>query len=424
MLNNPTILILVLICFFLFSSYLSASETAITAASKAKLHQLSKDGSEKAKMIRKMQKDTSLVLAGILLGNITLNSLSTALSTTMCNRMFGEDIGAVVAPLVMSFFIVVFVEVLPKLVAVRNPEKFLLKTIPFLKRFNSILTPLTLLIQWIAHFTLRLFGVKDDIDLHAEHTSIEELKGVIDLHHGPGQDVQHERAMLKSILDLGTVEVSEIMTHRKNVTMINADDPLEQIIDQLLKSPFSRIPLWKNDPDNIIGVLNAKAFFRAHHQTPDSFDVLSVANKPWFIPESTDLLEQLQAFRQRHEHFSLVVDEYGSFMGVVTLEDILEEIVGEIFDEHDVSVRGVRPQADGSFIIDGGVTIRDLNRQFDWGLPDGRAATLAGFLLFQVRSIPEVGQIFMFDGFRFEILRRQRNQITLVRVTPTLKIAD
>eukprot|EP01037_Dinobryon_pediforme_P017980 gene17980-18216_t len=194
----------------------------------------------------------------------------------------------------------------------------------------------------------------------ADHASLDELKGVIDLHKGPGQDVAHERAMLKSILDLGSVQVGEIMVHRKNVTMLNADEPLSIIVDQ-------------GDPDNIIGIINAKALLRA----------------PWFVPESTDLLDQLQAFRQRREHFSLVVDEYGVLMGIVTLEDILEEIVGDIADEHDITVRGVRPQVDGSYVVDGSVTIRDLNRQFDWNLPDEPAATVAGLLLYQVRMIPQ-----------------------------------
>ena len=146
--------------------------------------------------------------------------------------------------------------------------------------------------------------------------------------------------------------------------------------------------------------------------------------KPWFIPESTSLLDQLQAFRKRHEHFALVVDEYGSLMGIVTLEDILEEIVGDIADEHDVVVAGVRPQGDGSYVVEGSVTIRDLNRQFEWDLPDEEAATAAGLILHESRRIPEVGQAFMFHGFRFEILRRLRHQITSVRITPPPKAAS
>jgi Mg2+/Co2+ transporter CorB len=227
--------------------------------------------------------------------------------------------------------------------------------------------------------------------------------------------------MLKSILDLGSVQVSEIMIHRKNVTMIDASESPASIVEQVLASPFTRLPLWKGDPDNIIGVINAKALLRAvqsHAGNINDLDIESIATKPWFVPDSTDLLEQLQAFRSRREHFAIVVDEYGSLMGIVTLEDILEEIVGDISDEHDIAVRGVRPQADGSYVVDGSVTIRDLNRQFEWELPDEEASTIAGLVLYEIRQIPEVGQVFMLYGFRFEILRRHRNQIALLRITP------
>ncbi|MBI1954258.1 MAG: CBS domain-containing protein, partial [Proteobacteria bacterium] len=290
----------------------------------------------------------------------------------------------------------------------------------------KIMRPITVAINFIARQSLRLIGVKTRSDI-TSHTSIAELRGLIDMHQGPGQDVIHERAMLKSILDLRSVQLSEIMVHRKNITMINASDPFETIVDQILASPFTRIPLWKNDPDNIVGVINAKVLLRAvraHKDKLEELDILSLAHKPWFVPESTDLLEQLQAFRERREHFALVVDEYGSLMGIVTLEDILEEIVGDITDEHDIAVKGVRQQADGSYIIDGSVTIRDLNRQFDWGLSDESAATLAGLIIYETRKIPETGQIFMLNGFRFEILRRQRNQITLVRVTPPAALLE
>ena len=207
--------------------------------------------------------------------------------------------------------------------------------------------------------------------------------------------------------------------HRKNVTMLNADDSLESIVEQVLASPFTRLPLWRSNIDNVIGIVNAKALLRAVRSKPltdSSLTIESIATKPWFVPESTDLLDQLQAFRTRREHFSLVVDEYGVLLGIVTLEDVLEEIVGDITDEHDIAVRGIRPQSDGSHIVDGDVTLRDLNRQLDWDLPDEDASTVAGFMLYETRTIPDVGQVFSFHGFQFEIMRKQRNQITLVKI--------
>jgi Mg2+/Co2+ transporter CorB len=251
-------------------------------------------------------------------------------------------------------------------------------------------------------------------------SSMMELKGAIEVHAGE-EGVKEERRMLRSILELADVEVGQVMTHRRNAITIDAGQTPSAILDLVVNSPYTRLPLWKDDPDNIVGIIHAKDMLRAVRSLNselDKLDVVELASPPWFIPDSTTLQEQLQAFRQRREHFALVVDEYGSLMGVVTLEDILEEIVGDIADEHDVAVAGVRPQSDGTYIIDGSVPIRDLNREFEWRLPDDEAATIAGLILHEARQIPEVGQIFRFYGFRFEIARRQRNQITGLRVTP------
>jgi Mg2+/Co2+ transporter CorB len=226
--------------------------------------------------------------------------------------------------------------------------------------------------------------------------------------------------MLHSILDLDDVPVSDIMIHRRNMTMLDADLPVEEIVNQALSSPHTRIPIYRGEPDNIVGVLHAKALLRAMHANQwkfDGLDIVALAGKPWFIPDSTDLLAQLEAFRSRHEHFAIVVDEYGGLMGIVTLEDILEEIVGDISDEHDIKVSGVTAE-DGSYVMDGTVTLRDLNREFGWQLPDEHASTVAGLVMYEARRIPMVGQVFVFYGFRFEILDRRRNQITRVKMTP------
>jgi Mg2+/Co2+ transporter CorB len=250
---------------------------------------------------------------------------------------------------------------------------------------------------------------------------IEELRGAIELHAGSAEEIQDTGQMLHSILDLDDVPVSDIMIHRRNMTMLDADLPIEEIVNQALSSPHTRIPIYRGDPDNIVGVLHAKALLRALHANLWKFeglDIVALAGKPWFIPDSTNLLAQLEAFRSRHEHFAIVVDEYGGLMGIVTLEDILEEIVGDISDEHDIKVVGVTAEADGSYVMDGTVTIRDLNREFGWQLPDEHASTIAGLVLYEARRIPMVGQIFVFYGFRFEILDRRRNQITRVRLAP------
>ncbi|MEN8196329.1 MAG: transporter associated domain-containing protein, partial [Pseudomonadota bacterium] len=272
--------------------------------------------------------------------------------------------------------------------------------------------------------TLRLFGARIQAQLGLS-TTPEELRGVIDLHRGPEPEIRDERAMLRSILELGDVEAGEIMTHRSNTGMVDLDKNNRTNVQQVLSSPFTRLPVYRGNPDNIVGVIHAKDLLRAFQKAKGDMtklEIEKIASPPWFIPESTSLLDQLRAFRDRREHFAIVVDEYGSFMGVVTLEDILEEIVGEITDEHDqvvpgVSLPGVRPQPNGSYIVNGDVTIRDLNREFEWDLPDDEAATVAGLVMHEARRIPEVKQVFAFHGFRFEILRRDQNRITSLRIS-------
>jgi Mg2+/Co2+ transporter CorB len=258
------------------------------------------------------------------------------------------------------------------------------------------------------------------VDAGTEILSVrDEIRGTIDLHAHEGSMVKRERFMLGGILDLDEVLVEEVMIHRKNMTVINADDPSAKIVAEAVECQFTRLPLWQKDPDNIIGVLHAKDLLRAvaeHKGDLATLDVLALAQPPWFVPETTSLKEQLDAFRAKRAHFALVVDEYGALMGLVTLEDIIEEIVGDISDEFDVTHRGIRPQRDGSVIVEGTVTVRDLNRGMDWRLPDDRATTIAGLVINEARTIPEVGQSFTYFGYRFNILRRRQNQVTLIGI--------
>lgn len=412
------LLFMILLVFLLIigAATLSASETSVTAASRAKLYQMFKSGNKRAGLTRELTENLGLSLSAILLCNTLIITFTTSAVTDVLTDFFGRE-GVIYAPIITSALLVVYAETLPKIIAVNQPERVLLFFIWPIWIIFKIFKPITLAINNIARAHLGLFGFKSKGN--EEFAALEELRGVIDMHFSTLQGPGNERAMLKSILDLRSVHVEEIMVHRKNVTMIDVDDGPSRIVEQVLASPFTRLPLWKDNPDNIIGIIHAKALLRAvqaHQGNIDDLDITSVVSKPWFIPENADLLDQLQAFRTRREHFAIVVDEYGAFMGIVTLEDILEEIVGDITDEHDVAVRGIRPQEDGSYIIDGTVTIRDINRQLDWALPDEEASTIAGLLLYEVRMIPDVGQTFMINGYKFEVLRRHRNQITLLRV--------
>ena len=402
-----------------FSAFFSGSETALTAASPPLMHQMEKNGNRHAALVNRLHANKERLISAILLGNNLVNILASALATSVLITAFG-DAGIAYATIAMTLLILIFAEIMPKSYAFTHANRAALAVAPAVQMMITVLMPATRAIEFVVGGLLRVTGIDSRVD-DALETAAEELRGAIELHDGDDRAIKHERAMLRSVLDLSEVQVGEIMVHRRNVVAFDADQPVEAIVAQVLESPFTRIPLWRDKPDNIVGVLHAKALLRAVRARDGDLDdlyILEPAAEPWFIPESTRLLDQLHTFRQRHEHFALVVDEYGGLMGVVTLEDILEEIVGDISDEHDIAVTGVRPQPDGSYMVEGSVTIRDLNREFEWDLPDEEAATIAGLILHESRRIPDVGQLFRFHRFRFEIVRRQRHQITLVRVTP------
>ncbi len=417
---DPQILIPIgaILALLVLSAFFSGSETSLTAVSLPRMHTLERQGNHRAAMVNELWRQKERLIGAILLGNNLVNITASALATSVLIGIFG-DAGVAYATIAVTLLVVIFAEVMPKTYAIHHADRMALAVAPAMRIFVQILFPITHAVHMVVRGTLKLVGVELAATLNPERLE-EELRGAIDLHAGEGEEVRHERAMLRSILDLADVEVAEIITHRKKVVSIDADLPPRKIVEEVLVCPHTRLPLWQRDPDNIVGVLHAKALLRAVEALPDidKLDVLSIASPPWFIPESTDLLSQLQAFRSRHEHFAIVVDEYGEVRGIVTLEDILEEIVGEISDEHDVEIEGVKTLSDGSLVVDGAVTIRDLNRQFEWRLPDAEASTVAGLVLDEARRIPEVGQTFVFHGFRFEILGRQRNQITSIKMIP------
>ncbi len=414
----------IVLVLLVLSAFFSGSESALTAASRPRMHSLSKQGDRRAAVVLALRDRNERLIGGILLGNNLVNILASALATSLMLRIFG-DAGVVYATLIMTGLVLVFAEVLPKTWALSHADNMALRVAPAVRLLVFLLGPITHAIYVIVRTTLKPFGVELGAELGHEEAE-EELRGAIDLHERDEPETRHERQMMRSILDLDEVEVGEIMTHRRNISMIDLSDKPADIVDQVLASQFTRIPVYRGEQDNVVGVLHAKELLRElRRQEGDisKIDLAELPSEPWFIPDTTNLLDQLQAFRSRREHFALVVDEYGSLMGIVTLEDILEEIVGEIEDEHDTPVSGVRPQPDGSYIVEGTVTLRDLDREFDWDLPDEEAATIAGLVMHEARLIPEKGQIFTFHGFRFEVLRRMRNQLTSIRVTPPSVVA-
>ena len=416
------ITVIVILVLIALTAFFAAAETALTATSRSLMYQLEQDGDQRAITVNRLLKRRERLISTVLLGNTMINILASALATGLAIEEFGER-GIAYATGVMTLLVLIYGEILPKTFALLHTTATALRVAGIMSFLVMLTTPINAVIQAIIEGTLRIFRVTTTHVRTAEQI-LSELRGTIELHMADKQvihEVKHERAMLRSVLDLVDVTVGEIMIHRKKVVTIDAGLPVTEIIEQIASSAYSRVPLWRGRPDNIIGILHTKALLRAMEADGgrmDRIDIVGIAAKPWFVPDTTTLQDQLHAFRARREHFALIVDEYGTLLGALTLEDILEEIVGDIRDEHDVLVAGVRPQTDGSYLIDGSVTLRDLNREFDWALPDDQASTLAGYLLHEARTIPETGQRYLFNGFRFDVVRRVRNQLTLVRVTP------
>ena len=414
-------LLFVLIC-LLLSAFFACSETALTASSRASMHRLEKNGNARAALVNRLLEARERLIGALLLGNNAVNIAASSLATGVLLGWFGE-VGVIYATMVMTVLIVVLAEVLPKTAAFNAPDRIALWVARPIDWTVRLLTPVLFAVAWAVAGMLRLFGMKagETQSILSPH---EELRGAVDLLHREGGVERLDRDMLSGLLDLRSLTVSDVMIHRTEMITVCVDDPPEEVVKAVLEAQVTRMPLWKGKPENIIGILHAKDLLRAI-QVADGdlgkIDVASIARPPWFVPDIRPLSEQLKAFRRRRTPFALVVDEYGEVMGLVTLEDILEEIVGDITDEHDVAVPGVRPQPDGSVNVDGGVPIRDLNRAMEWNLPDDEATTVAGLVIHEARSIPEPGQSFTFHGFRFRVLRRERNRITALRIMPLLR---
>ncbi|HET7889300.1 MAG TPA: HlyC/CorC family transporter [Bradyrhizobium sp.] len=415
---------IVLVC-LLVSAFFAASETALTGASRASMLRLSKQGNADAIIVSGLSEMRERLIGALLLGNNIANIGASALATGIFTAWFGE-VGVLYATGVMTALVVIFAEVLPKTIAINAPDRVALAVARPIKMTMVLLGPLVTVVEGIVRLLLRLFNAT------ANHNQpilspFERLRGAVDLLHHEGKVEKQDRDMLGGLLDLRELQVSDVMVHRTEMVMINADLPPEELVREVLATEFTRIPLWREKPENIIGVLHAKDLLRAIRASEgetSKIDVTTIMLPPWFVPEMRPVSEQLKAFRRRKTHFALVVDEYGEVEGMVTLEDILEEIVGDISDEHDVVVAGVRAQPDGSVVVDGSVPIRDLNRAMDWHLPDEEATTVAGLVIHEARSIPERGQSFTFHGFRFRVLRRERNRITALRIVAVPREAD
>ena len=402
------------------SALFSAAETALTGASRARMHQLEREGDGAARRVNQLLTDREMMIGAVLLGNNMINILATSLASQVLTKAIPGAWGVAAATAVMTVLVLVFAEVLPKTLAILRSDdvaRFLsAPTLLVVKVFG----PIIFAIQFVVRKTLGLFGVRlgMEMDVLAAH---EEIRGAVEYHHAEGLVEIHDRYMLGGVLDLAEMAVGEVMVHRKEIAGVDADQTPREVLDAALETGHSRVPLYRDEPENIVGILHNKDLLQAIADVDGRIaevDMAAIIRAPWFIPETTSLKDQLAAFLKRRTHFALVVDEYGALQGLVTLEDILEEIVGEIEDEHDVAMAGVVAAGDGSVTVDGSVTIRDLNRAMNWDLPDDEAVTVAGLLIHEVRRIPEKDQSFTFHRQRFTVLERKVNRITKLQIWP------
>jgi Mg2+/Co2+ transporter CorB len=416
---NVPFAIAVVVLSLIAAAFFAGAETALTAASRARMQALETSGDKRAALANRLISNRGRLISAMLMGGQLVTIASSAYTTSVLVAAVGSR-GVVYATGIMTALIVIFGEVLPKTVAIAYPDRVSLLIAPLVAFFVTVFGPVAGAVELLVRGILRVFGVSLG---HRESgiTGAEELRGAVDILHREGGVARDDRDMLGGLLELDEIRVGDAMVHRTKMRSIDADLPPDELIREVLASPYTRMPIWRGDPDNIIGMLHTKDLFRAFAAAGgDSARVKAadIALEAWFIPEATTLRDQLEAFLRRKTHSALVVDEYGSVLGLITLEDIIEEIVGDIKDEHDILAQGVRQQLDGSLIVDGSVAIRDLNRAMDWNLPDDEAATIAGLVIHEARAIPEPRQTYVFHGVRFEVLRRQRNRIAALRLTP------
>jgi Mg2+/Co2+ transporter CorB len=405
----------VILVLILLNAFFSLAETALTAASRARMTSLEKDGDRSARRVLTLVENRERMIGAVLLGANFVTIAASAIAATIFGQLYG-DAGPIISTLVLTPLLLIFGEVMPKTWAITNADALARLVSWPVTWMVRVLAPVVSGVTWLVRVMLSLLGVKVAAGVSVL-AAREEIMGTVDLHAEEGSVEQDVRDRLRGAFELGDLTVADVMLHRRAMKTIDADLPVREVLAQAMASPHTRLPVYKDNPDNIIGVLHARDLLRAiSEKGRDGFVLAEVMREPWFVPETAWAEDQLAEFLKRREHFAIVVDEFGSLQGLVTLEDIIEEIVGDIKDEHDVAFTGVRPQPDGSVNVDGAVPIRDLNRAMNWDLPDEEAVTVAGLVIHESQTIPDPGQIFSFHGYRFHILRRQRNAIAALRV--------
>ncbi len=412
-------LFIAIIILLALSAFFSGSETALTASTRSRLTGLEMKGKKNAKTAIELLNKKEALIGAILLGNNLVNILASALATSLMIKIFGNS-GVAYAVIIMTTLIVIFAEILPKSYAISNAEKSSLVVSPILKPFVTVLAPITWTMEKIVFSILKIVGINHD--KNARSLSVEdEIRGTVDLHHKEGRLYKLDKDMVTGILDLAEISVEDIMVHRSKIYMVNIDNDPKEIINQVIESPFTRVPVWKDHNENIIGLLHAKNLLKLLKNNSINEISKEMINqsliKTWFVPETTTLKDQLQMHLSRKIKLAMVVDEYGVLNGMISLEDIIEEIVGDINDEHDIELSEVTKENDGTLIVKGSTEIRNLNRRFGWDLPDEETNTISGLIIHESSSFPKSGQVFQYHGFKFEVIEAEKNLITKVKIS-------
>ena len=411
------ILFISILLLLILSGFFSGSETALTASTRSRLTGLSNKGHKNAKTAIELLNKKESLIGAILLGNNLVNILASALATSLSIKIFG-DTGVAYAVIIMTALIVIFAEILPKTYALTNSEKLALTVSPIFRPIVYLLWPVTWMMEKIVFFILSIFKIK--LEKNMRVLSVEdEIRGALDLHHKEGRLYKSDKDMVTGVLDLAEVTVEDVMVHRSNMFTVNIDDDPKKILNSVINSSFTRIPVWQNNDENIIGIIHSKHLLKIMSQSRDitRSDMMQSLIKPLFIPETTSLKEQLKMHLNTKKKLAIVVDEYGVLMGMISLEDIMEEIVGDITDEIDEGLTSVVKNEDGTLTINGGTEIRDINRIYNWNLPEEEANTLSGLIIHESRSFPSEGQVFNYYGFIFEILEVKDNLIHKIKVS-------
>jgi len=398
------------------AAFFSAAETSLTAVSRARIYRLAKEGKKRAQMVKYLLDSMEQLIGTILLGNNFVAILSTTVAGVVFEAWFDEG-GIAITTVVMTFLLLIFAEVMPKVYGFQNAEKIVLMLAPFLVVIFKVLAPVAKGIKILVRKIWQILGINVNSEGNIKSAK-EEILSLIEMYSD--NQVQKEKFMLRGILDLSSVPLVDVMVHRKDLVMLNGDMPLKDITQVLSQTPYTRFPVWEKTQDNIIGVLHLRTFVHllSEKKSLDLPIKKLLKKEPWFVPESTSLFAQLQEFRKRREHMALVIDEYGALEGIITLEDILEEIVGEISDEYDVLEKTVQSQVDGSYLVAGDMTVRDLNKQFDWSLPEEEAATLAGLLIHGCQGVPKEQETYHLHGLYIQVIKRLHHQLLWLSIKP------